>query len=140
MDSAQSDNRKKQTDENDAFLQLGFVLACEYDSFFIIKTKDNSYIQYCPDRWRKMLLKRGVQGYLIKNGTHGQCTITNVAVKGGGRDGFTQCVCDYSFTDNYGQMHTGKHTFLPNKRISIGNYFPVIYAEKNGKMLSDIIE
>ena len=88
----------------------------------------------------KMLLKRGVQGYLIKNGTHGQCTITNVAVKGGGRDGFTQCVCDYSFTDNYGQMHTGKHTFLPNKRISIGNYFPVIYAEKNGKMLSDIIE
>ena len=59
MDSAQSDNRKKQTDENDAFLQLGFVLACEYDSFFIIKTKDNSYIQYCPDRWRKMLLKRG---------------------------------------------------------------------------------
>ncbi len=59
MNSAQSDNRKKQTDENDAFLQLGFVLACEYDSFFIIKTKDNSYIQYCPDRWRKMLLKRG---------------------------------------------------------------------------------
>lgn len=88
----------------------------------------------------KMMLKRGVQGYLIKNGTQGQCTITNVVIKGGGRDGFTQCVCDYSFTDSYGQMHTGKHTFLPNKRVSIGNYFPVMYAEKNGKMLSDIIE
>ena len=88
----------------------------------------------------KMMLNRGVQGYLIKNGTQTQCVITNVGIKGGGRDGFTQCVCDYQFTDSMGRLQTGKHTFLPNKRVSIGNYFPVMYAEKKGKMLSDIIE
>ena len=88
----------------------------------------------------KMMLKRGVQGYLIKNGTQTQCVITNVGIKGGGRDGFTQCVCDYQFTDSRGQLQTGKHTFLPNKRVSIGNYFPVMYAEKGGKVVSDIIE
>lgn len=88
----------------------------------------------------KLMMKRGVQGYLIKNGTETQCIITNVGIKGGAKDGFTQRVCDYKFTDSSGQTHTGKHTFLPNKRVSIGNYFPVVYAMKNGKMLSDIIE
>ena len=86
-----------------------------------------------------LLKKRGVQSYLIRNGTQTQATITNVAIKGGGSS-FIQCVCDYSFADSSGQMHTGKHTFAPNKRVSIGNYFPVMYAEKSGKMLSDIIE
>lgn len=59
MQSAQSESKNRHEDENEAFLQLGFVLACEYDSFYIIRTEDYSYIQYCPDRWRKMLLKRG---------------------------------------------------------------------------------
>lgn len=86
-----------------------------------------------------LLRKRGVQGYLIKNGVQTQGTITNVVIKGGGNS-FVQCVCDYSFSDSSGQIHTGRHTFMPNKRVSIGNYFPVLYAEKGGKIISDIVE
>ena len=85
-----------------------------------------------------LLRKRGVQGYLMKNGTQGQDSVTNVTVKQDS-SGFTNYICDYSFTDSSGQLHKGTHTFM-NRRVGIGDSFPVVYAEKGGKMLSDIIE
>lgn len=85
-----------------------------------------------------LLKKRNVQGFLIKNGQHGQATITNVVVREDS-SGFTNYICDYNFTDSRGQLHYGKHTFM-NRRVSVGNYFPVLYAEKGGKMISDIVD
>ncbi|MBR6967860.1 MAG: hypothetical protein IKH78_04920 [Ruminococcus sp.] len=85
-----------------------------------------------------LLKKRSKQGFLIKNGQQAQATITNVVVKED-NSGFTKYICDYSFTDSRGQMQTGKHTFM-NQRVGIGNTFPVLYAEKGGQMVSDIVE
>ena len=85
-----------------------------------------------------LLKKRNVQGFLIKYGQHGQATITNVVVREDS-SGFTNYICDYNFTDSRGQLHYGKHTFM-NRRVSVGNYFPVLYAEKGGKMISDIVD
>ena len=45
-----------------------------------------------------LLKKRNVQGFLIKNGQHGQATITNVVVREDS-SGFTNYICDYNFTD-----------------------------------------
>jgi hypothetical protein len=86
-----------------------------------------------------LLKKRGKQGFLIKNGQQAQAELMNVRVKSDS-SGFSQYVCDYTFTDSRGQMHMGSHTFLPGKRVSNGDYFTVVYAEKNGKMVSDLID
>ena len=48
-----------QTEENAGFVQLCFVLACEYESVYIIHSDDGSYEKYCPDRDTHSLIKRG---------------------------------------------------------------------------------
>ena len=85
-----------------------------------------------------LLKKRSKQGFLIKNGQLAQGVITDMVVKQDS-SGFTNYICDYTFTDSSGQVHMGKHTFM-NKRVSVGNTFPVYYASKGGKIISDIAE
>lgn len=46
--------------ENQAdFLRLSFILACEYESVYIIQSADSSYVKYYPDRVTHTLMQCG---------------------------------------------------------------------------------
>ena len=59
MKPAQYGDNQHQADENDTFVRLSFILACEYESIYIIQSADSSYVKYVPDRESHSLLQCG---------------------------------------------------------------------------------
>ena len=48
-----------QAEEQADFLRLSFILACEYESVYIIQSADSSYVKYYPDRVTHTLVQCG---------------------------------------------------------------------------------
>ena len=59
MKQVSQENYGQQAEGNAAFLRLSFILACEYESIYIIQSADSSYVKYCPDRETHSLVERG---------------------------------------------------------------------------------